>query len=236
MCYQKHKADGMMDVVSRKCQVAGCLKRPWYSYDGVRSVLCAEHKTPGMVGYRPPQKDVSGAICVGAGVSGAGVARKRPYADISMHHHHNQNHHHHHDHPHNSGGTGEHGAHLEPGALDVGLAEMGMSEEEGLQEARALGLDGMGGEVLGHPRMGEPSLGGGGSLDAHGIGHGGLDPTGMGHGDLGHHSGLGHRGLETGGLDVGGGHAAHDLGLQPVLPAHVAHPGSLVGPSDKMFH
>ena len=64
----------MMDVVSRKCQVDGCLKRPWYSYDGLKSVLCAEHKIPGMIGYRPPQKDlIVGGIVAGGGVGGGGA-------------------------------------------------------------------------------------------------------------------------------------------------------------------
>lgn len=206
----------MMDVVSRKCQVTGCLKRPWYSYDGVRSVLCAEHKEPGMVGYRPPQKGAAGAE--------GRESRKRTLAVMSIHHD-RQNQ------PEHDGG-----ADLVPDELEsVGLA-MGMSEVDGLQEARALGLDGMGGVgvVLGQPRMGEHDLGGGGGLEAASVGHGALDPTGITQADLGDH-GLEQRGLEPGGLDVGGGHSAHDMGLQPVLSTHVDHTGSLVSTSDKMF-
>lgn len=239
----------MMDVVSRKCQVEGCLKRPWYSYDGARSVLCAEHKTPGMVGYRPPQKDVMLGAGTGAAagrgggavgivdVVGGGGGRKRTYADMSIGHH-----------QHHNAGNGGAPSDLVPAGLDsVGLAGMDMGED-GLQGASGLGLDGMGGDDhLGPARMevGVTGLESGGGLDGAGIGEAGLDPTGMGSAD--HHLGHGpleQRGLETPGLDAGGehhqGHHHHDdhepMVLQPVLPAHVAHPGSIVGPSDKMFH
>lgn len=204
---QKHKADGMMDVVSRKCRVAGCMKRPWYSYDGVRSVLCAEHKTPGMVGYRPPQKEANGG-------------RKRTFEDMDVQHHD------HHDH--------DGGPDLVHDGLDsVGLAAMGMSEE-GLQDAGALALDGMSAVVLGQPRIGDHDLEEG-DLEAAGMGHGPLDPAAMGHTDLEHHHGLGQRGLESAGLDVDGEHGTHDMNLHPVLPAHVDHPSSLVTHSDKIF-
>lgn len=328
----------MMDVVSRKCQVTGCLKRPWYSYDGMRSVLCAEHKTPGMIGYRPGQKDVTNGTVVGAegigmgsidigtgvdvGVSGAvgnggggsdvsvdtgevggiGASRKRTYDEMGMlggdHHsnvhdqqhpqHHHEEQHHHQEHPHHhqhhghpdvigrgggghahcgdgvGGGVGtEDGVTVDRGGatdlvvsegLDsVGLDAMSMGAvEAGLEEARALGFDGMGGDVLEPSRMedvgvdvGVPGLGEDGDL-------GGLDPTGMSidhhHHHLGHHPHHHHhqpqqnhhhhhvdlapRGLETTDLDVGEEHHHHhhvgdDLDL---------HPESLVvGPSDKLF-
>lgn len=291
----------MMDVVSRKCQVAGCLKRPWYSYDGVRSVLCAEHKIPGMVGYRPAQKDVAGGVGgggVSVGMSGAGggvgsmsgalgggesgAGRKRTYADMSIRDHpqyhsgHHQDHRerHHHEHPglhveDHGGGGNEHGSvgagrnangtDLVPDALvdSVGSLEaMGMGEVEtvGLQEDRALGLDGMK-EVLDRSRMEvgvEVGLEVGVDGLAGNLGQGGLDPTGMEstdhhyNRDLGQrhhhhdHGGLEQRGLEAAGLDVGGGHneCGHRddvLDLQPVLPAHVEHAVSLVGSSDKLF-
>lgn len=324
----------MMDVVSRKCQVTGCLKRPWYSYDGVRSVLCAEHKTPGMIGYRPGQKDVTngtvvgaegvgmgsidmstgvdvgvgGAVSNGSGGSDVGVdageggeldaSRKRTFDEMDMvdgdhhsnvhdqqHPHHPDPHHHQQEHPHHhephghpdviGRGGGEHahcgdgvgsGVGTEDGVagdrggaadlvvsegLDsVGLDAMSMGAvEAGLEEARALGFDGMGGDVLEPSRMedvgvgvGVPGLGEDGDL-------GGLDPTGM---SIDHHHHLEHphhhhqpqqnhhhhhvelqpRGLETTDLDVGEEHHHHhhvgdDLDL---------HPESLVvGPSDKLF-
>lgn len=243
---QKHKADGMMDVVSRKCQVEGCLKRPWYSYDGTRSVLCAEHKSPGMVGYRPPQKNGnSGAVAVGGVVGGVlggvvggvlgevvglgGAGRKRTFTIMSMQHH---DQHHVQPQPDHNGS-----ADLVHDSLDpVGLAAISMSEEEGLQEARALGLDGMGGVDLVQPRLGEHGLEDGeASLEADAIAHGALDPTGIGHPDLGPHQGLEHRELEPAGLDVGGGHVAQDITLEPVLPAHAAHPGTLIDHTDKIF-
>lgn len=246
----------MMDVVSRKCQMEGCLKRPWYSYDGVKSMLCAEHKTPGMIGYRPPQKD----IVVGGGGGGVGTVgvigviggRKRGYEEINIHHQHQhlQHHaHHHHHHPCHEGGDA---SDLVPEGLDsVGLAEMDMGED-GLQGAGGLGLVGMGSEHhLEQPRMGVgvPGLGDGGVLDAAGMGDGSLDPTGLGSADhhLGHGA-LGQRGLDTPGLDADvGHHDGHDghhhhhhhhdgIMLQTVLPPHAAHPGSVVGPSDKIFH
>lgn len=259
---QRHKTDGMIDVVSRKCEVEGCLKRPWYSYDGVKSVLCAEHKHPGMIGYRPPQKDVSAvgmmASVVGGG-GGVGGVRKRAFAMTIDHHHHDpqqhhpqhhhqqqhHQHHHHHHNPHNA----VDGAPPDLDAADlesVGLVGMDMSEEA-LQGGEGLGLDSMGEEDhLGQSRMEVPGLGGGSGLDAAGIGDGGLDPTGMDSADHLGHGALGQRGLETPNLESGGEHDHHGghhphhhddaMVLQPVLTAHVAHPSSIVGPSDKLFH
>lgn len=262
---KKHKADGMMDVVSRKCQMEGCLKRPWYSYDGVKSVFCAEHKAPGMIGYRPPQKD---AVQVGeAGGGGGSVGsidvvggggRKRSYANMtipdssssSSHHDHHDQHHQHHN-----GGSGVvvH-SDLVPTGLDdtVGLAEMGMGDDDGLAE-----LDGMGGEVDHHHHhhrhlVGQQirldvvgvselgvvggGLGGGVGLDDTGIGDGDddLDPTELSgsadhhhhHHHLGgHHEVLGQRGLETPGLDHhAGGVDDHDGGGQHHHDPHHHHP------------
>lgn len=166
---------------------------------------------------------------MGVGVAG-GVARKRTYADMTIHHHHQ--HHHHPQHHH--GGAADL---IHTGLEAVGLAAIGMGEE-GLQGHPGLGLEGISGEDLGQARIDVPAL------EAAGIGHGSLDPTGMGSADHLGHGALGQRGLETADLDAGENHHHHGthhhhhdaMVLQPVLPAHVVHPGSIVGPSDKMFH
>lgn len=43
----KHKADGMVEVRDRRCQVPGCGKIPSYGASGKRQV-CRDHKEPGM--------------------------------------------------------------------------------------------------------------------------------------------------------------------------------------------
>lgn len=221
----------MMDVVSRKCQVEGCLKRPWYSYDGVRSLLCAEHKIPGMIGYRPPAKDVllAGGVRGGRGAAGGGGSvrgavgivdvinsgivdigggigdhRKRVYADISGHDHHDphqQQHHHQNHHHHHHQDLGHNG--VGDGGSPTDLVPDGLD---------SVGLDGM--------DMGDDGLHGADDLglevmsgDENHLGQAGME-VGVGVSNLGGGVGLDAEGIEDGGLDPHGMGAAdhHHLG------------------------
>lgn len=47
-CYSRHKAPGMVDIVSRRCKHPQCVRRPLYAVPGQRAVLCRIHKEPGM--------------------------------------------------------------------------------------------------------------------------------------------------------------------------------------------
>ena len=212
----------MIDVVSRKCQMGGCQKRPWFSYDGVRPTFCAEHKAPGMMGYRPAQKDANDV-----GEMGVIGGQKRVYADMSLHHHELEP-------PH---GMAENTP--PPDLVSTGLESVTLEGidigEDGLQEG-GLGLDAIGNEDhLGQPRIDVPGLGGVEGLDTVGIGGEGLGPAGMSSADHLEHGALEQRGLDTPGLDTvneqehqHGGHVSHhpheDAGM---VLQHVTHPDSM---------
>lgn len=226
---QKHKTKDMVDVVSRKCEVEGCSKRPWFSYDGTRSIYCSEHKSPGMIGYRSPQKDANG----GGEMHGVGNVgnRKRTYADISLHDvpdHHPQP-------THSTAESGSASDLVSAGLDTVSLAGMHIGADE-LPEG-GLELEGMGSEDhLGQARMGVSGLGSDGGLDAAGIGVEGLDPTGMSSTDHLTHGALEERGLDTPGLDTGDEHVHHHAGHHShhhphddteMVLQHVTHPDSM---------
>lgn len=44
--FSRHKATGMIDVVSRRCQYPQCVRRPLYAMAGQRAMFCRTHKAP----------------------------------------------------------------------------------------------------------------------------------------------------------------------------------------------
>ena len=44
-----HRQFGMVNVVSKTCEKAGCNTRPTYNISGGKARFCAEHKEPNMV-------------------------------------------------------------------------------------------------------------------------------------------------------------------------------------------
>lgn len=44
--FSRHKATGMIDVVSRRCQHPQCVRRPLYAMAGQRAMFCRTHKDP----------------------------------------------------------------------------------------------------------------------------------------------------------------------------------------------
>ena len=43
----EHKADGMVNVVSKRCEM--CTKRPSFNLEGEKARFCSDHKEAGMV-------------------------------------------------------------------------------------------------------------------------------------------------------------------------------------------
>lgn len=39
----------MIDIISRRCEVPLCVRRPLYNTIGLRAVFCSKHKLPGMI-------------------------------------------------------------------------------------------------------------------------------------------------------------------------------------------
>ena len=49
----KHKADGMVNVISKKCANPSCKATPYYNYPWLNDKLfCRKHQTPGMVNLK----------------------------------------------------------------------------------------------------------------------------------------------------------------------------------------
>ena len=46
----KHKKDGMVDIIHKKCQHEGCTTRPTFNKPGEKiAIFCSKHKKDGMV-------------------------------------------------------------------------------------------------------------------------------------------------------------------------------------------
>ena len=67
-----HAAPGMVDVVSKRCEAAGCGKTPSYGPPGGRRTYCATHAEKGMVDARTKRCGGHGGDVHGKGVAGAG--------------------------------------------------------------------------------------------------------------------------------------------------------------------
>lgn len=46
---RQHSETGMIDIISRRCEVPLCMRRPLYNTVGLRAVFCSKHKLPGMI-------------------------------------------------------------------------------------------------------------------------------------------------------------------------------------------
>jgi hypothetical protein len=61
----KHKLDGMIDVVHKKCSVKGCMSRPSYNFQGKTNGLrCAKHKLGGMIDVVHKRCSIGGCITI----------------------------------------------------------------------------------------------------------------------------------------------------------------------------